>query len=73
MVKSDPVREALGIVRIGKEMLHSAVAVLLEGLAGFKFLPRQGQQTVAVDFKDFLNGYSLLLDLKAFSGPRAEP
>ena len=57
----------------GKKMLHSPVDVLLEALAGFKFLPDEGQKTVAVDFKAILHGYSLLVDLKAFSGQREEP
>lgn len=39
MVEANPVRETLGIVGIGKEMLHSPFDVLLEALAGFKFPP----------------------------------
>ena len=73
MVESDAVRKALGVVRIGEEMLHSAVNIPLESLAGFEFLPDEGQQMVAVDFKAILHGEVLLFDSKAFSDPCAEP
>ncbi|MBQ9739369.1 MAG: hypothetical protein IJV91_00375 [Kiritimatiellae bacterium] len=48
-------------------MLHGSIDVLLKALAGFEFLPNEGQQTVPVDFKDFLHGKVLLLDSEAIA------
>lgn len=61
MVESDAVRKALGVVGVGKEMLHSSVDVLLEALAGFQFLPNEGQQTVLVISKIFFMEMSSFL------------
>ena len=53
MVESDAVRKALRVVGVGKEMLYSPVDVLLEALAGFKFLPNEGQQMLETSFVGF--------------------